>query len=713
MANESLKAKLEAYEAACAKSYAKTPERVGLKHNKLYTPLDIEGFDYERDLGIPGEYPYTRGVQPTMYRGRLWTMRMYAGFATAEESNKRYRYLIANGGSGLSCAFDLPTQIGYDSDDKMAIGEIGKVGVAIDTLKDMEILFDQIDLGKVSTSMTINAPASVLLAMYIAVAEKQGVPADQLRGTIQNDILKEYLCRNTYIYPPKPSMRIIADIIAWCSDYMPRFNTISISGYHMGEAGANCVQQVAFTLADGIEYIKAALCAGLKIDDFAPRLSFFFGIGMDLFMNVAMLRAARYLWSEAVSGFGATNPKSLALRTHCQTSGWSLTEQDPYNNVIRTTIEALGATLGGTQSLHTNAFDEALGLPTDFSARIARNTQIIIQEESEICRTVDPLAGSYYVESLTDQIVKQARAIIQQIAEAGGMAKAIEAGLPKRMIEEASAREQSLIDQGKRVIVGVNKYKLEKEDETAVLEIDNVKVRNEQIASLEKIRAQRDDVTVKAALNALTHAAQHHENLLAAAINAARVRATLGEISDALEAAFDRYLVPSQCVTGVIAQSYHQSDTAAGEFDAIVAQTERFLMDNGRRPRILIAKMGQDGHDRGAKVIASAYSDLGFDVDLSPMFSTPEEIARLAIENDVHVVGASSLAAGHKTLIPELVAALKKWGREDICVIAGGVIPPQDYAFLQARGVAAIYGPGTPMLESVRDVLTRISQHHD
>ena len=508
-------------------------------------------------------------------------------------------------------------------------------------------------------------------------------------------------------------MRIIADIIAWCSDYMPRFNTISISGYHMSEAGTNCVQQVAFTLADGIEYIKAALCAGLKIDDFAPRLSFFFGIGMDLFMNVAMLRAARYLWSEAVSGFGATNPKSLALRTHCQTSGWSLTEQDPYNNVIRTTIEALGATLGGTQSLHTNAFDEALGLPTDFSARIARNTQIIIQEESEICRTVDPLAGSYYVESLTDQIVKQARAIIQQIAEAGGMAKAIEAGLPKRMIEEASAREQSLIDQGKRVIVGVNKYKLEKEDETAVLEIDNVKVRNEQIASLEKIRAQRDDVTVKAALNALTHAAQHHENLLAAAINAARVRATLGEISDALEAAFDRYLVPSQCVTGVIAQSYHQSDTAAGEFDAIVAQTERFLMDNGRRPRILIAKMGQDGHDRGAKVIASAYSDLGFDVDLSPMFSTPEEIARLAIENDVHVVGASSLAAGHKTLIPELVAALKKWGREDICIIAGGVIPPQDYAFLQARGVAAIYGPGTPMLESVRDVLTRISQHHD
>lgn len=563
---------------------------------------------------------------------------------------------------------------------------------AIDTVEDMKVLFDQIPLDKMSVSMTMNGAVLPVLAFYIVAAEEQGVTPDKLTGTIQNDILKEYLCRNTYIYPPKPSMRIIADIIAWCSGNMPRFNTISISGYHMGEAGANCVQQVAFTLADGIEYIKAAISAGLKIDDFAPRLSFFFGIGMDLFMNVAMLRAARYLWSEAVSGFGA---------------------QDPYNNVIRTTIEALAATLGSTQSLHTNAFDEALGLPTDFSARIARNTQIIIQEESELCRTVDPLAGSYYIESLTDQIVKQARAIIQQIDEAGGMAKAIEAGLPKRMIEEASAREQSLIDQGKRVIVGVNKYKLDHEDETDVLEIDNVMVRNEQIASLERIRATRDNAAVTAALNVLTHAAQHNENLLAAAVNAARVRATLGEISDALEAAFERYRVPSQCVTGVIAQSYHQSEKSASEFDAIVAQTEQFLADNGRRPRILIAKMGQDGHDRGAKVIASAYSDLGFDVDLSPMFSTPEEIARLAVENDVHVVGASSLAAGHKTLIPELVEALKKWGREDICVVAGGVIPPQDYAFLQERGVAAIYGPGTPMLDSVRDVLNLISQHHD
>ncbi len=650
-----------------------TAEGIAIK--PLYTEADLDNLEVTGTL--PGLPPYVRGPRATMYTAQPWTIRQYAGFSTAKESNAFYRRNLAAGQKGLSVAFDLATHRGYDSDNPRVAGDVGKAGVAIDTVEDMKVLFDQIPLDKMSVSMTMNGAVLPVLAFYIVAAEEQGVTPDKLTGTIQNDILKEYLCRNTYIYPPKPSMRIIADIIAWCSGNMPRFNTISISGYHMGEAGANCVQQVAFTLADGIEYIKAAISAGLKIDDFAPRLSFFFGIGMDLFMNVAMLRAARYLWSEAVSGFGAQDPKSLALRTHCQTSGWSLTEQDPYNNVIRTTIEALAATLGGTQSLHTNAFDEALGLPTDFSARIARNTQIIIQEESELCRTVDPLAGSYYIESLTDQIVKQARAIIQQIDEAGGMAKAIEAGLPKRMIEEASAREQALIDQGKRVIVGVNKYKLDHEDETDVLEIDNVMVRNEQIASLE------------------------------------RIRATLGEISDALEAAFDRYLVPSQCVTGVIAQSYHQSEKSASEFDAIVAQTEQFLADNGRRPRILIAKMGQDGHDRGAKVIASAYSDLGFDVDLSPMFSTPEEIARLAVENDVHVVGASSLAAGHKTLIPELVEALKKWGREDICVVAGGVIPPQDYAFLQERGVAAIYGPGTPMLDSVRGVLNLISQHHD
>ncbi|QOV65154.1 methylmalonyl-CoA mutase [Kosakonia pseudosacchari] len=686
-----------------------TPEGIAIK--PLYTPDDLNALESTGTL--PGLPPYTRGPRATMYTAQPWTIRQYAGFSTARESNAFYRRNLAAGQKGLSVAFDLPTHRGYDSDNSRVAGDVGKAGVAIDTVEDMKILFDTIPLDKMSVSMTMNGAVLPIMAFYIVAAEEQGVAPEKLAGTIQNDILKEYLCRNTYIYPPKPSMRIIADIIAWCSANMPQFNTISISGYHMGEAGANCIQQVAFTLADGIEYIKAALSAGLKIDDFAPRLSFFFGIGMDLFMNVAMLRAARYLWSEAVSGFGATNPKSLALRTHCQTSGWSLTEQDPYNNIVRTTIEALAATLGGTQSLHTNAFDEALGLPTDFSARIARNTQIILQEEAEICRTVDPLGGSYYVESLTDQIIKEARAIIRQIDDAGGMAKAIESGLPKRMIEEASAREQSLIDQGKRTIVGVNKYKLDKEAVTPVLEIDNVKVRNEQIAALEKIRATRDAAAVRDALSALTHAAQHNENLLAAAIHAARLRATLGEISSALEVAFDRYLVPSQCVTGVITQSYQQDSKAAAEFDAIITQTQHFLAEHGRRPRILIAKMGQDGHDRGAKVIASAYSDVGFDVDLSPMFSTPQEIARLAVENDVHVIGASSLAAGHKTLIPELINELRKYGREDICVIAGGVIPPQDYDFLRERGVAAIYGPGTPMLESVRDVLERISQRHD
>lgn len=683
----------------------------GIAVKPLYTASDLDGLEVTGSL--PGMAPYVRGPRATMYAAQPWTIRQYAGFSTAKESNAFYRRNLAAGQKGLSVAFDLATHRGYDSDNPRVSGDVGKAGVAIDSVEDMKVLFDQIPLDKMSVSMTMNGAVLPIMAFYIVAAEEQGVAPALLTGTIQNDILKEYLCRNTYIYPPKPSMRIISDIIAWSSQNMPRFNTISISGYHMGEAGANCVQQVAFTIADGIEYIKAALKTGLNIDDFAPRLSFFFGIGMDLFMNIAMLRAARYLWSEAVSQFGATDPKSLALRTHCQTSGWSLTEQDPYNNIIRTTIEALGATLGGTQSLHTNAFDEALGLPTDFSARIARNTQIIIQEESEICRTIDPLAGSYFVESLTDQMVKQARKIIQQIDDVGGMAKAIEVGLPKRMIEEASAGEQSLIDQGKRVIVGVNKYKLEQEAETPVLEIDNVKVRNEQIAQLKDIRARRDNAAVQQALAQLRHAAGHNENLLEAAVQAARLRATLGEISDAMETEFDRYLVPSECVTGVIAHSYHQNENDAQEFDQILAQTQHFLEQNGRHPRILIAKMGQDGHDRGAKVIASAYSDLGFDVDLSPMFSTPEEIARLAVENDVHVIGASSLAAGHKTLIPELVEALRQYNRQDICVVAGGVIPPQDYAFLRERGVAAIYGPGTPMLASVRDVLQLISVCHD
>lgn len=687
----------------------KTPEGITIK--PLYTASDLDGLEVTGTL--PGIAPYVRGPRATMYAAQPWTIRQYAGFSTAKESNAFYRKNLAAGQKGLSVAFDLATHRGYDSDNPRVSGDVGKAGVAIDSVEDMKVLFDQIPLDKMSVSMTMNGAVLPIMAFYIVAAQEQGVAPALLTGTIQNDILKEYLCRNTYIYPPKPSMRIISDIIAWSSQHMPRFNTISISGYHMGEAGANCVQQVAFTLADGIEYIKAALNAGLNIDDFAPRLSFFFGIGMDLFMNIAMLRAARYLWSEAVSEFGATDPKSLALRTHCQTSGWSLTEQDPYNNIIRTTIEALGATLGGTQSLHTNAFDEALGLPTDFSARIARNTQIIIQEESEICRTIDPLAGSYFVESLTDQMVKQARAIIKQIDEVGGMAKAIEVGLPKRMIEEASAGEQSLIDQGKRVIVGVNKYQLAQEADTSVLEIDNIKVRNEQIAQLTQMRATRDNKAVQQALVNLRHAAGHQGNLLEAAIQAARLRATLGEISDAIEIEFDRYLVPSECVTGVIAHSYHQSENHAREFDQLLAQTQHFLTENGRRPRILIAKMGQDGHDRGAKVIASAYSDLGFDVDLSPMFSTPDEIARLAVENDVHVIGASSLAAGHKTLIPELINALSRYQRQDICVVAGGVIPPQDYAFLREHGVAAIYGPGTPMLTSVRDVLQLISHHHD
>lgn len=666
----------------------KTPEGITIK--PLYTASDLDGLEVTGTL--PGIAPYVRGPRATMYAAQPWTIRQYAGFSTAKESNAFYRKNLAAGQKGLSVAFDLATHRGYDSDNPRVSGDVGKAGVAIDSVEDMKVLFDQIPLDKMSVSMTMNGAVLPIMAFYIVAAQEQGVAPALLTGTIQNDILKEYLCRNTYIYPPKPSMRIISDIIAWSSQHMPRFNTISISGYHMGEAGANCVQQVAFTLADGIEYIKAALNAGLNIDDFAPRLSFFFGIGMDLFMNIAMLRAARYLWSEAVSEFGATDPKSLALRTHCQTSGWSLTEQDPYNNIIRTTIEALGATLGGTQSLHTNAFDEALGLPTDFSARIARNTQIIIQEESEICRTIDPLAGSYFVESLTDQMVKQARAIIKQIDEVGGMAKAIEVGLPKRMIEEASAGEQSLIDQGKRVIVGVNKYQLAQEADTPVLEIDNIKVRNEQIAQLTQMRATRDNKAVQQALVNLRHAAGHQGNLLEAAIQAARLRATLGEISDAIEIEFDRYLVPSECVTGVIAHSYHQSENHAREFDQLLAQTQHFLTENGRRPRILIAKMGQDGHDRGAKVIASAYSDLGFDVDLSPMFSTPDEIARLAVENDVHVIGASSLAAGHKTLIPELINALSRYQRQDICVVAGGVIPPKITPFYASTGLPPFTG---------------------
>jgi methylmalonyl-CoA mutase len=683
---------------------SKTPEGIDIK--PLYTAEDIR--ELETIDSLPGISPFVRGPKATMYTARPWTIRQYAGFSTAKESNAFYRKNLAAGQKGLSVAFDLATHRGYDSDNPRVTGDVGKAGVAVDSVEDMKVLFDQIPLDQMSVSMTMNGAVIPVLAFYIVAAEEQGVTQKQLTGTIQNDILKEYLCRNTYIYPPKPSMRIIADIIAYCSNNMPKFNTISISGYHMGEAGANCVQQVAFTIADGVEYIRAALSAGLKIDDFAPRLSFFFGIGMNLFMNVAMLRAARFLWSDAVGKFGG-NESSKALRTHSQTSGWSLTEQDPYNNIIRTTIEALAATLGGTQSLHTNALDEALGLPTEFSARIARNTQIIIQEESEICKTVDPLAGSYYVESLTNSIVQEARKIMQQIEEAGGMAKAIEMGIPKRMIEEASAQTQSLIDQGKRVIVGVNKYKLKSEDAFNVLEIDNQAVREEQVASIQKIKATRDSQKVAAALETIRTSAKSGGNLLEAAVNAARVRATLGEISDAMEDVFGRYLVPSECVTGIIAREYHDDKKSADDFDSIKKLVDDFANEEGRRPRILIAKMGQDGHDRGAKVIASAYSDFGFDVDLSPMFSTPEEIAKLAVENDVHFVGASSLAAGHKTLIPELIECLKEYGRPDIKVFAGGVIPPQDYDYLYQRGVAKIYGPGTSMIKAVKESIEMLS----
>ncbi len=672
-----------------------TPE--GFTVKPLYTADDL---NQVKNLNtLPGLPPYIRGPRASMYVGRPWTVRQYAGFSTAHESNAFYRKNLAAGQKGLSVAFDLATHRGYDSDNPRVAGDVGKAGVAVDTVEDMKILFDQIPLDHMSVSMTMNGAVIPIMAFYIVAAEEQGIPPGKLTGTIQNDILKEYLCRNTYIYPPKPSMRIISDIIAYCSPNMPEFNTISISGYHIGEAGANCVQQVAFTIADGIEYIRAALDAGLHIDDFAPRLSFFFGIGMDFFMNVAMLRAARYLWSDAVNKFGAKNPHSLALRTHCQTSGWSLTEQDPYNNVVRTTLECLSAALGGTQSMHTNAFDEALGLPTEFSARIARNTQIIVQEESEICRTVDPLAGSYYVESLTQEIINQAGSLIDMIEKNGGMAKAIEAGLPNRMIDEAAATMQAQIDEGSRVIVGVNKYHLQKEEAVNVREIDDSAVSHEQIDSLRKIKASRDNVAVKAVLEELEKAASGKGNLLAIAVKAARVRATIGEISDAMEKVFGRYQQKTHCVTGIVEKVFAQNPKAKEQFDVIKARVSEFTSKKGHAPKVLIAKMGQDGHDRGAKVIASAYSDLGFDVAFSPMFSTPEEIAKLATANNVDLIGASSLAAGHKTLLPDLVLQLKKTGMENIKVVAGGVIPPQDYDFLYKHGVKAIFCPGTPMLE--------------
>ena len=678
-----------------------TPEGIPVK--PLYTAEDLEGMEHINTL--PGLAPYTRGPKATMYTGRPWTIRQYAGFSTAKESNAFYRRILAAGQRGLSVAFDLATHRGYDSDHPRVTGDIGKAGVAVDSVEDMKILFDQIPLDQMSVSMTMNGAVLPVLAGYIVAAEEQGVDQAKLTGTIQNDILKEYLTRNTYIYPPEPSMRIVSDIIGYCSQKMPKYNSISISGYHMMEAGANSVLQTAFTLADGVEYVRAALDAGLDIDAFAPRLSFFFGIGMNFFMDIAMLRAARFLWHKLISRFNPKDPRSTMLRTHCQTSGWSLTAQDPYNNIIRTTLECMSATLGGTQSLHTNSFDEAIGLPTDFSARIARNTQIVVQEESQIGHTVDPMAGSYYVESLTDGIVRAATQIIDEVEELGGMAKAIETGIPKMRIEEASARRQARIDQGKDVIVGVNKYQIDEAMDLDILEVP-ASVRDEQVARLKEIKATRDSAGVQKALEALKQAAASDGNLLEATIPAVRARATVGEISDALESVFGRYVATTQCISGVFAAEYGDSEI----IDALRKRTDQFKEKEGRRPRILVTKMGQDGHDRGIKVIATAFADLGFDVDISPMFQTPEEAARMAIENDVHVVGASSLAAGHKTLIPQLIQTLKEEGGQDIAVVVGGIIPPNDYDFLQNAGVKGIFGPGTPVIESANQVLNTLEK---
>jgi methylmalonyl-CoA mutase len=678
-----------------------TPEGIPVK--PLYTAEDIEGLAHVNTL--PGLAPYVRGPKATMYAGRPWTIRQYAGFSTAKESNAFYRRCLAAGQKGLSVAFDLATHRGYDSDHPRVVGDIGKAGVAVDSVEDMKILFDRIPLDQMTVSMTMNGAVLPILAGYIVAAEEQGVSRDKLSGTIQNDILKEFLTRNTYIYPPGPSMRIVADIIGYCSKNMPKYNTISISGYHMMEAGADPVLQTAFTMADGVEYVRAALAAGLDIDAFAPRLSFFFGIGMNFFMDIAMLRAARFLWHKLMGQFNPENPRSSILRTHCQTSGWSLTAQDPYNNIIRTTLECLTSALGGTQSLHTNSFDEAVGLPTDSSARIARNTQIIVQEESQICHVVDPLGGSYYLESLTDGIVREAGKIIAEVEELGGMAKAIETGMPKLRIEESAARRQARIDQGKEIIVGVNKYQIDEEIDLDILEVP-AGVRDEQIARLKELRASRDNQAVQKSLEALTGAAASDDNLLALCIEATRLRATVGEISDALEKEFGRYVATTHCISGVYTAEYGQDEI----IDALHKRTAQFQEKEGRRPRILVTKMGQDGHDRGIKVIATGFADLGFDVDISPLFQTPEEVAKMAVENDVHVVGVSSQVAAHKTLVPQLVEALKSEGGEDIRVVVGGIIPPVDYSFLYDAGAAGVFGPGTPVTESANRVLDALEK---
>ena len=678
-----------------------TPEGISVK--PLYTAADLEGLKYTNTL--PGFEPFLRGPQATMYAARPWTIRQYAGFSTAEASNAFYRKALAAGGQGVSVAFDLATHRGYDSDNPRVVGDVGKAGVAIDSVEDMKILFNEIPLDKVSVSMTMNGAVLPILAGYIVAAEEQGVSQDKLSGTIQNDILKEFMVRNTYIYPPTPSMKIIADIFQYTSAHMPKFNSISISGYHIQEAGANQAIELAFTLADGVEYVRTGIKSGMDVDTFAGRLSFFWAVGMNFYLEIAKMRAARMLWWRLMKQFEPKSQKSMMLRTHSQTSGWSLTEQDPYNNVVRTTIEAMAAVFGGTQSLHTNALDEAIALPTEFSARIARNTQIIIQEETHITSVVDPWAGSYMMEKLTQDMADKAWALIEEIEAMGGMTKAVESGWAKMKVEECAAEKQARIDSGKDVIVGVNKYKLAKEDPIDILDIDNHVVREAQIERLARIRATRDQAAVDAALAALTVCAKSGEgNLLDLAVKAVRLRATVGEISDALEVVFGRYRANPQAVTGI----YNAVVEGNEDWQALKADIEAFVAEEGRRPRIMIAKLGQDGHDRGAKVVASAFADLGFDIDIGPLFQTPEEAARHAVENDVHAVGCSSLAAGHKTLVPAIIKALKDQGADDIITFVGGVIPAQDYDALYQAGAAGIFGPGTPIPTAAREVLKQI-----
>jgi len=683
-----------------------TPEGIAVK--SLYTSADLDQIAFSESL--PGFAPFMRGPRGTMYAGRPWTIRQYAGYSTAEESNAFYRRNLAAGQAGLSVAFDLATHRGYDSDHARVVGDVGKAGVAIDSVEDMKILFDGIPLDKMSVSMTMNGAVLPVMAMYIVAAEEQGVASEALAGTIQNDILKEFMVRNTYIYPPQPSMRIVSDIIGYTSNNMPRFNPVSISGYHMQEAGATCVQELAFTIADGIEYVRAAIDSGLDVDKFAPRLSFFFAIGMNFFMEIAKLRAARVLWAEMMQKFfQPKDSRSLMLRTHCQTSGVSLTSKDPYNNIIRTTIEALAAALGGTQSLHTNSFDEALALPTDFSARIARNTQLVLQHETGVCNVVDPLGGSYYIESLTNSLVVEARKLIDEVEELGGMTAAVASGMPKLRIESAAAERQARQDRAEDVVVGVNRFEPETETDVEILNIDNTQVRADQIARLERIRAERDDAKCTAALDALRKAAEGDQNLLAAAVNAARARASLGEISATLEEVYGRHRAEIRSIAGVYGSSFRGDEN----FAKIQGEVAAFENTHGRRPRMLVVKLGQDGHDRGAKIIATAFADIGFDVDIGPLFQTPEEAVRQAVENDVHIVGISSQAAGHRTLVPAVIQGLKEEGAEDIIVVCGGVIPPDDYDFLLEAGVAAVYSPGTNIPEAAAEVLKLIRKSDD